>query len=119
MSSRLYEVYTGMNTIVHNVYSVYLILRVEICIVSLLNIFNDGPPWFGVIDKIAETGCIDNSKAEADTILFDVGTNWLYRNGFRYDLVAWTLLSFWGIERRVEESIDKRRFPKPGFALTS
>lgn len=44
VSSWLNKVDTGMNSVVDNIHSVDLVLRLEVCIVSLLNIFHNWPP---------------------------------------------------------------------------
>lgn len=44
VACRLNKVDTGMNSVVDNIHSVDLVLRLEVCIVSLLNIFHNWPP---------------------------------------------------------------------------
>ncbi len=60
VTGRLNKVDTGVHSVIHNVHSIYLVLRVEIGIESLLNVFDYGTPGVIVIYEIAKTRRIDD-----------------------------------------------------------
>lgn len=111
MTGRLDEVYTGMDTIIHNVYPVHLVFRVEVCIESLFNVLDDRPPRVVIVDEITKSWSVDHRQAQANAIFLDIGADRLYRDGFWDDLET-RASSFLGwVQRSIEEGIDKGRFP--------
>lgn len=54
MTGRLDEIHTGMYAVVDDIHAVELVLGFEICIESLLDIFDDWAPGVIVVDEIAE-----------------------------------------------------------------
>ena len=115
VASRLNEEDAGMNAVVHDVHAVDLILRVEVSIVTLLNVVDNGPPRLIVVHEIAEAGSVDDGQAETDTGFLDVGADGLDRDGLGYYVKARPLPVLGRIQGSVEESVDKRRFTKTGF----
>ena len=75
MAGRLDEVDTGMDAVVHNVHAVDLVLSFEVGIESLLDVLDNWPPRVIVVDEVTEARGIDNSQAQADAILLDVGAD--------------------------------------------
>ncbi len=75
VSSWLDEVHAGMNTVVHNVHPVDLVLRLQVGIEPLLDIFDNWPPRIVIVHKVAEAGCVNHCQSESDSILFDVGAD--------------------------------------------
>lgn len=53
---------TGVDAVVHDVHAVDLVLGVEVGIVSLLNVVNDGTPRFVIVDEVAEARSIDHGQ---------------------------------------------------------
>ena len=100
-----------MDTIIHNVYPVHLVFRVEVCIESLFNILDDRPPRVVIVDEITKSWSVDHRQTQANAIFLDIGADRLYRDGFWDDLEA-RAFSFLGrVKRGIEEGIDKGGFP--------
>ena len=113
--SGLDEEDAGMDTVVHDVHAVDLILRIKVGIVTLLNVVDNGPPRLVVVHEVAEAGCVDDGQTETDTGFLDIGTDGLDRDGLGYYVKARPLAVLGRIQRGVEESIDKRGFTETGF----
>lgn len=107
---------TRMDSVVDNVHAVDLVLSVKVCIVSTLNIVNNGTPRLIVVDKVTEARCVDHRQAKTDSSLLDVGADGLNLDSFGYDVVAGTLALSRGVQRSVEECVDKSRLAEAGLA---
>lgn len=108
-----------MNTIVHNVYPIHLVFRVEVRIESLFNVFDDRPPRVVIVDKIAKSWCVNNGQAQANAIFLDIGTDRLYRDGFWDDVKSGASSFFGRVQRGIEEGIDEGRFSQARFTCFS
>jgi hypothetical protein len=63
VTSRLDEIHAGMHAVVDDVHAVEFVLGFEICIESLLDVFDDWAPGIIVVDEIAEARCIYYGQA--------------------------------------------------------
>ena len=63
MAGWLDEIDTGMNSVVDDVHAVDLVLCLEVCIESLLNVLNNWSPRIVVVDEVAEAWCIDHGQS--------------------------------------------------------
>jgi hypothetical protein len=75
VTSRLDEVDASMYAVVNNVYTVDLVLRVEISIETLFNVLNYWAPRDIVVDKVTETGSVNDGQSKADAVLFNIGAD--------------------------------------------
>jgi hypothetical protein len=73
--SGLDKVNTCMDAIVDNIHAVDLVLGVQVCIKSLVNVVHDWPPRFVVVHKVAESRCINNGQAKTNAVLFDISAD--------------------------------------------
>ncbi len=65
MAGGLNEEHTGVDTIIHNIHAVYLVLGIQISIVTLLDVVDNGSPRLVVIDKVTKSrGCQRQSGAD-------------------------------------------------------
>lgn len=110
MASWLNEVDASVNTVVNDVHTVDLVLRLKISIKSLFNVLNNRSPGVVVVDEITKSGGVNYRQSETDAILLNVCTDGLYRDGFWDDVEAGTLALLGWVERGVEKGIDKSRF---------
>lgn len=97
VTCRLDEINASMNTIVNNVHAIHLVLGLEVCIKSLFDVLNDRPPGVIVVDKVAKARCIDNSQPQSNTVLFNVGTDGLYRYSLWDDVKTGAFSFTWRI----------------------
>jgi hypothetical protein len=102
VTSRLDEVDASMNAVVNDIHSVDLILRLEVCIESLLNVLNDWTPGVIIVNEVAKAGGVDDCQSESDAVLFDVGTDGLDGDGLWDDVEAWAFALTGRVERRIE-----------------
>lgn len=91
MAGGLDEEHTGVDAVVDDVHAVDLVLSIEVSVEALLNVVDDGTPRLIVVDKVAETGSVNHSKAKTDTGLLDVGADGLDGNGLGNDVEARSL----------------------------
>jgi len=63
VASGLDEKHASMNTVVNNVHAVDFVFGVEVRIVTLLDVVDDGPPRLIVVHEISEAGGINHSQA--------------------------------------------------------
>ena len=106
---------TGMDAVVYDVHAVDLILRIEISIVTLLDVVDNRSPRFVVVDEVSEAGSVNDGQAKADASLLDVGADRLDRNRLGYYVKARSLPVPRGVQRGVEKSVDERGFTETGF----
>ena len=86
MSGWLDEVDTRMNTIIHYVHPIDLVLSIEVGIETLLDVLDNWTPRVVIVDKIAETRSVHDRQSKTNTILFDIRTNGLDGDGFWNDV---------------------------------
>jgi hypothetical protein len=118
VASRLDEVDTGVDTVVDDVHSVDLVLGLEVCIESLLNVLNDWAPGIIIVDEVAEAGGVNDSQSESDAVLLDVCTDGLDGDGLWDDVEAGAFALTGRIEGGVEESVDQGGLSEAGFTYT-
>ena len=106
VTSRLNEENTSMDSVVDDVHAVDLVLSIQVRVESLFNVVDNRAPGLIVVDEITETRSVDNSKAETDTSLLNVGADGLDGNGLGNNVEARALALLGGVERGVEESVD-------------
>ena len=63
MASWLNEVHTSVDSVIHNVHAIDLVLRIQVCIKALLNVIHNWSPRFVIINEITKTRCINNSQS--------------------------------------------------------
>lgn len=116
MAGGLNEIDTSVNPVVNNVHTVDLVLRVEVGIETLLDVLDNRTPGVVVVDKVTETGGIDDGQAEPDTVLLNVGADGLDSNGLGNDVERRGLALLRRVEGGVKERVDKSRLSKSGLA---
>ena len=57
------EVNACMNTVIHDVHPVDLVLRIEVSVEARFNVLNNRPPRVIVVDKIAEPWRVHNGES--------------------------------------------------------
>jgi hypothetical protein len=78
MAGGLDEVDTCVNSVIHDVHSVDLVLGIKVGVKTLLNVIHNWSPRLIIVDKITEARGINNSQTQTNAILFNIGTNGLY-----------------------------------------
>lgn len=91
MAGGLNKEYASMDAVVDDVHTVNLVLGIEIGIIALLDVVDNGSPRFIVVHEVAETRSVDNSKAETDASFLNVCADGLDRNGLGYYVKARSL----------------------------
>ena len=102
VASRLDEVDTSMHAVIDNVHPVHLVLGVEICIESLLDVFDDWPPRIIVVHEVTKTRGIYHGQAEANAILLNICRDGLYADGLGSKVERRLLALLWWVKRGVE-----------------
>lgn len=74
MTCWLDEVDTGVDSVINNVHSVDLVLRVKVGVEPLLNVLNDRPPRIIIVHKVTKAWCIHYCQTQADTVLLNIST---------------------------------------------
>lgn len=115
VTSRLNEVDASVDTVVDNVHAVDLVLCVQVCIETLLNVFHNRAPGFVVVHKVSEARRVNNSKSQTHAILLNVGADGLDGNSAGSKVEAGLLGLLWWVERRVEECVHERRLSETRF----
>ena len=115
MPGRLDEEDNSMDAVIHNVHAVNLVLSVEVRIEALLNVLNNWLPRLVIVNEVAETRRVHHGQPQADTVLFDIGADGLYRDSLG-DVETWGLGLLRGVQRGVEEGVYKSRFTESGLA---
>lgn len=105
----------GVDAVVHNVHAVDLVLSIQVSIEALLNVVRDRPPRLVIVDKVSKPRGIHHSQAQADASLLNVGADGLDGDGLGNDVEAGSLALLGGVQRGVEQRVDKGRFSEAGF----
>jgi len=63
MASWLDEVHTSVDSVIHNIHAVDLVLRIQICIKALLYVIHNWSPRFVIVNEVTKTRSIDNSQS--------------------------------------------------------
>ena len=111
------EVDTGVDAVVDNVHAVDLVLGVQVCIEALLDVLNDWAPGVIVVDKVSETGSVNDSQAQANSVLLDVSADGLNVDGLGCEVERRLLALLRGVERGVEQGVDQSGLSKTRFTL--
>ena len=72
MASWLNKVHTGVNSVVNDVHSVDLVLGIQVGIEALLDVVYNWSPGLIVVDKVTESGGINNSQTQTNTVLLNI-----------------------------------------------
>lgn len=115
VAGRLDEENASVDSVVHNVHTVDLVLGIQVCVISLLDVLDNGSPRLVVVHEITETRGIDNGEAETDTSLLDVCTDRLNSNGLGNDVQARSLALLGRVQGSVEQSVDQSGLSKARF----
>lgn len=115
VASWLDKVHACVNTVVHNVDAVNLVLGIEIGVKALLDVVGNRAPRFIVVNEITETWSINDSQSEAHAVLLNVGRDGLNSNSLGDNVVRGGLLLLRGIEGSVEQGVDKSRLSESRF----
>lgn len=117
VASGLNEENASVNAVVDNVHAVDLVLGIQVGIISALDVVHNGAPRLVIVDKVTKSGSVDNSQAETDASLFDIGTDGLDLDGLGNDVQARSLALSGRVQRGVEQRIDESRLAKTRFTL--
>lgn len=58
----LNKVYACMYTVVHDVHSIYFVLRIQISVEACFDVLNNGPPRIFIVDEVAKAWRVYNSE---------------------------------------------------------
>jgi hypothetical protein len=109
------EVHAGVNSVVHDVHPVDLVLGIKVGIETLLDVIHNWSPRLIIVDEITKARGINNSQTQANAILLDISTDGLYGDGFWDDVETGSLAFPRGVEGGVEQGVDQGRLSKSGF----
>lgn len=115
MTGRLDEVDTSVDTVVDNVHTVDLVLRIEVCVETLVNVLHDWPPGVVVVNKVTEARGVNDRESQADAVFFNVCADGLYGNSLGSKVERRLLALLWWVKRCVEESVDQSRLSETRF----
>jgi len=113
VTSRLNEVDTGVDAVVDNVHAVDLVLGVQVSIEALLDVLNDWAPGVVVVDKVTKARGVNDSQAQANAVLLDIGADGLDVDGLGCEVERWLLALLRGVKRGVEEGVDQSGLSEP------
>ena len=117
VTSGLDEVDTCMDAVVNDVHAVDLVLGVQVCIEALLDVLNDWAPGVIVVDKVSETGSVNDSQAQANSVLLNIGADCLDVDGLGCEVEGRLLALLGRVERGVEQGVDQSGLSKTRFTL--
>lgn len=117
VASWLNEENTSVNSVVDNVHAVNLVLSVKVGVEALLNVVDNRAPRLVVVDKVAKARGVDDGETETNTSLFNIGTDGLDGNSLGNDVQGRLLALLGGVERGVEQGVDKSRLSEARFTL--
>ena len=115
MTSRLNEVDTGVDTVVDNVHAVDLVLGIQVSIEALLDVLNDWAPGVVVVDKVTKTRSVNDSQAQANSVLLDIGADGLDVDGLERKIERRLLALLRGVKRGVEQGVDQSGLSEARF----
>ena len=116
MAGGLDEVDACVDSVIHDVHPVHLVLRLEVCVKALFNVLDDRAPRIVVVNEIAESWCVHHCQTETHSVLFNVCADRLDGHSLWDDVEAWALALLRRIQGRVEEGIDQSRLAQTRFA---
>jgi hypothetical protein len=102
VASGLDKVDTSMHAVINNVHPVHLVLGVEICIESLLDVLDDWPPRIIVVHEVTKARGIHDGQAEANAIFLNIGGDGLNADGLGSKVERRLLALLWWVKRGVE-----------------
>jgi hypothetical protein len=109
VSCGLDEEHAGMNTVVNNVHAVDLVLCIQVSVKALLNVVNDWPPRFVVVDEVAKARRIDYSEAKSYAGFLNVRADGLDGDSLRDDVETGSLALLRRVQGGVEQGVHERR----------
>lgn len=115
MAGGLDEENASVDAVVNNVHAVDLVLGIEVCVISSLNIVDNGAPRLVIVDKVTKSGSVDDSQAETDTSLLNIGADGLNLNSLGNDVQARALALSGRVQRSVEEGVDESGLAETRF----
>jgi len=93
VTSGLDEVDAGMDSVVDDIGAVDFILRIKICVESLIDIVHYRLPRLVVVDKVTKSGSVDDCQTKTNPVLLNVCADrldsnslWLYVHAWRFAL---------------------------------
>jgi hypothetical protein len=107
VTSWLNEVDTSVDAVVHNVHAVDLVLGIQVCIEALLDVLDNWAPGVVIVDKVSETRSVDDSQAQADSVLLDISADGLDVDSFGCEIEGRLLALLGRVERGVEQGVDQ------------
>lgn len=116
VASGLDEEDTGVNSVVNNVHSVDLVLSIEVGIETLLNVVDNGAPRLIVVNEVAKAGGVNDSQAQANTGLLNIGADGLDGDSLGDNVQAGRLALLGRVQGGVEQSVDQSRLAQTGLA---
>lgn len=97
MAGRLNKEYASMDAVVNNVHTVNLVFGIQISIVTLLDVVNNGSPRLIIVHEVAKTRGVDNGEAETDAGFLNVCADGLDRDSLGYYVKARSLAVLGGV----------------------
>jgi len=116
VASGLDEEDTSMNAVVNNVHPVDLVLSIQVSVEALLDVVGNWTPRLIVVDKVTETGRVDDGQSETDTGLLDICADGLNGDSLGEDVEARPLTLLGRVQRGVEQCVDQGRLSEPRLA---
>jgi hypothetical protein len=115
VTSGLDEEHDSVDAVIHNVHAVDLVLCVQVCIESLLDVLDNWIPRFIIVNEVTETRGVDDRQPQTDTVLLDVRADRLNVDSFgQFETGALALLR--RVQGSVEEGVHEGRFAESRLA---
>lgn len=115
MASGLDEEHTSVDAVVNNVHAVDLVLGVQVCIETLLDVVRDWSPRLIVVDKVTEARRVNDGQSEADASFLNICADGLNSDSLGQDIKAGSLALLGGVQRSVEERVYQGRLSETRF----
>lgn len=116
VASGLDEEDTCVDTVVHDVHPVDLVLSIQVSIEALLDVIRDWPPGLVVVDEVTEARGINNGQAQANTGFLDICANGLDGDSLGQNVEARSLALLGRVKGSVEQSVYKGRLSETRLA---
>lgn len=116
VASWLDEEDTCVDTVVHNVHPVDLVLGIKVSIEALLDVIRNRPPGLVIVDKVTEARGINNGQTQTNTCFLDICADGLDGDSLGENVETWPLALLGRVERGVEQSVDKGRLSETRLA---
>lgn len=110
------EVQAGVDSQVNLLSALWLLLLKHVALVLVVEELNDWLPAVTVVDIVAESRCVDNSEADLEELLLQLGLGDLNLNGLVNLFGVTSAVVGVVLDGRAEESVDEGCLSQSGLA---